>query len=137
MLFVHKNNTDIKGETEEEIIKSLEGKTVSVQSGVSMYEKLRIYKEINLVTELNDIISLKNLNEEKVDAVPVDKFFGLYCAKKYNLSIKVAFSLSEEPYQTGVYKNIDPNIITQYNEALERIKNNGTFDEVFKKWFGN
>ena len=47
----------------------------------------------------------------------------------------VAKIKTDEKYGIGVHKDNDE-LLTEINEALTEIKDDGTYDEIFMKWFG-
>lgn len=128
-IMVNKDNENIKG------IDDLKGKKVSVQVGTKSAKYLEEkYKDIILIkVETNNEMFLE-LETGKVDAVVT----GLPAAKTYarvKNSVKVLpDTLTEEFYGYGVRKD-DKELTQAINEALKKLKDNGTYDQIVKKWF--
>ena len=62
---------------------------------------------------------------------------AIYQAKNENLEIKfVGVPIFSMEVSLGFYKGLDPEIVDRYNAALKSIQENGTFDRIYKKWFG-
>ena len=59
------------------------------------------------------------------------------CASKPTAKVKVIdINLTEEEYAFGVDKD-QPELLTKVNEFIEKIKKDGTFDEICDKYFGD
>ena len=128
-IMVKNDNTSIKG------VEDLKGKKVSVQIGTKSAKYLEEkYKDIVLVkVETNNDMFLE-LETGKVDAVVT----GLPAAKTYAKSkgtVKVLpGTLTEEFYGYGLRKD-DAELVKAVNGALQKVKANGTYDQLVKKWF--
>lgn len=128
-IMVKKDNNSIKG------IDDLKGKKVSVQVGTKSTKYLEEnYKDITLVkVETNNEMFLE-LETGKVDAVVT----GLPAAKTYAKekgTVKVLpETLTQEFYGYGLRKD-DAELAAAVNGALKKLKENGTYDQIAKKWF--
>lgn len=128
-IMVKKDNNSIKG------IDDLKGKKVSVQVGTKSTKYLEEnYKDITLVkVETNNEMFLE-LETGKVDAVVT----GLPAAKTYAKekgTVKVLpETLTQEFYGYGLRKG-DAELAAAVNGALKKLKENGTYDQIAKKWF--
>jgi len=136
MIFVHKDTTDIGGDTPDECIQSLYGKRVGVQARGFEYNLLRDHKEIQLIEYETGSVAIQKLAEKAVDAKIEILQPALYQAKTENLQIKaVGVPLMSVQGTLGFNKGIDPEIIECYNTALNTIQSNGVYDKIYKKWF--
>jgi len=128
-IMVKKDNDTIKG------IDDLKGKKVSVQIGTKSATYLEDkYKEITLVkVETNNAMFLE-LETGKVQGVVT----GLPAAKIYAKTtgnVKVLpETLTQEFYGYGLRKD-DEELAKAINAALKKLKDNGTYDQLVKKWF--
>ena len=128
-IMVKKDNDAVKG------ISDLKGKKVSVQVGTKSAKYLEEkYPDISLVkVETNNEMFLE-LETGKVDAVVT----GLPAAKTYAKtagSVKVLpETITEEFYGYGLRKD-DAELTAAINTALKTLKDNGTYDQIAKKWF--
>lgn len=129
-IMVKKDNTDIKG------VKDLNGKKVSVQIGTKSAKYLEEpqYKEIKLVKVETNNDMFMELETGKVNAVVT----GLPAAKTYAKekgTVKVLpDTLTEEFYGYGIRKE-DADLVKAVNEALKKLKADGTYGKLVKKWF--
>jgi polar amino acid transport system substrate-binding protein len=129
-IMVKKDNQSIKG------IKDLNGKKVAVQIGTKSAKYLEEpqFKDIKLVKVETNNDMFMEMETGKVDAVVT----GLPAAKTYAKekgSVTVLpDTLTEEFYGYGIRKD-DQELIKAVNEALKKIKSDGTYDKLVKKWF--
>ncbi|MFW5799257.1 MAG: substrate-binding periplasmic protein [Spirochaetota bacterium] len=136
VIFTHKDNEDIDGNTKKETIESLFGKDVIITQGYASIEILRPYNEINLITTPYDKECFNKVANKEVDATPNDKLVGLYHTKKHNLPLKtVGKPIEATPYATAITKHLGEDFVKEYNKALKTIKDNGIFDKIYNKWF--
>ena len=128
-IMVKNSNTSVKG------INDLKGKKVSVQIGTKSAKYLEEkYKDIILVkVETNNDMFLE-LETGKVDAVVT----GLPAAKTYAKAkgtvTVLPDTLTEEFYGYGLRKE-DEELTKAVNTALKKVKDNGTYAQIVKKWF--
>jgi polar amino acid transport system substrate-binding protein len=128
-IMVKKDDSNIKG------VNDLKGKKVSVQVGTKSAKYLEEkYPDVTLVkVETNNEMFLE-LETGKVDAVVT----GLPAAKTYAKekgTVKVLNdTLTEEFYGYGLRKD-DEELTKAINDALKRVKDNGTYAKIEKKWF--
>ena len=129
-IMVKKDNADIKS------VKDLNGKKVSVQIGTKSAKYLEepAFKEIKLVKVETNNDMFMELETGKVNAVVT----GLPAAKTYAKekgTVKVLpETLTQEFYGYGIRKE-DTDLVKAVNEALKKLKTDGTYDKLVKKWF--
>lgn len=74
----------------------------------------------------------------KVDAFVGDKLTGLYTIQKWkqdNFIKIVGEPINERVYSVTVREE-DRELVKLFNKGLQAIKANGTYDKIYKKWFG-
>ena len=129
-IMLKKDNASIQG------VKDLNGKKVAVQIGTKSAKYLEEpqFKEIKLVKVETNNDMFMELETGKVDAVVT----GLPAAKTYSKekgTTKVlSATLTEEYYGYGMRKD-DQDLVKAVNEALKKVKADGTYDKLVKKWF--
>ncbi len=136
VIVVRANDNRIHG------VKDLEGKVVGVQLGTTgdffaekllkegIHFTLKKYK-----TTPDALLDLKNGN---LDAVIIDNGIALWMAKKCPEDYKVITgnkSLTHEEYGIAVAKD-NPGLLKAINKALKEIKEDGTYQKIYEKWFG-
>lgn len=135
--FVREENREIKGETREDIIKSLYGKKVGVQTQGHIYQVLRDYKEIELVEYETTTKALEDLDAGLLDAVPDVKRIGEYYRNLKEWNIKpVGEPIINHEICTSFSKSLDPSFVEKYDEALKKLIDNGQVRILWESYFG-
>ncbi|MEI0565582.1 basic amino acid ABC transporter substrate-binding protein [Brachyspira pulli] len=132
-ILVHKDNKDIYG------FDSLQGKNVGVVLGYTGDLTVSEMSNVNVQRYGATSEAVIALKSKKVDAVVLDS----EPAKQYfnqnddlKLVISLTDSVSSEEYAIAMRKE-DTELLTQVNEALKTIKENGTYDALISKYFAN
>ena len=121
----------------------LAGKTLSVQKESSALEA--VLKEEALAASLKDgkpvefdtnIDCFMDLEAGRSDAIVCDEVLARYVmkqrgAEKYRV---LEDNFGEEEYGIGVRKS-DTELLNQLNTALEECMKDGSYNELYKKWF--
>lgn len=116
-------------------LSDLNGKTVSVQVGTKSVNYLKNnYPQINL-TEVEKNQQMFNLVEiGRTDAAVTGKPAAkLYAQSRGDMHV-LDEQLTTENYGIAVRKDL-PELTKSLNEALETLKQNGTYDALVTKWF--
>ena len=136
MFFKNANRDDIK-------INSLEDaknvNSIVVAQKTIAHEKLIEYNFKNL--EINSLAnySLKKLQENKVDLYPVEYHAFMYKLKEMKLEKKIVPVQMKKPiYESQLYiafnKETDDNIIKKWQKTLDEIKDDGTYENILKRY---
>lgn len=132
LVMVKENNNDVKSAAD------LNGKVVAVKSGTGSVD----YAKANIKTkDLRQFPNIDNAYMElatgRADAVLHDTPNILYFIQTAgNGKFKaVGDSLEAQQYGIAMPKGSDE-LRLKINEALKTIKANGTYNEIYKKWFG-
>jgi glutamine transport system substrate-binding protein len=132
---VHKDNQDIQGTDD------LKGKKLAAQNGTIGAAYCDEVKNADAATETRifDDIGLAFMELEKggVDAVVNDHPVTAYYLKTAtDTSIKMVGDIfsAEDQYGIAVKKG-NTELLNALNEGLIKIKENGTYDEIYSKWF--
>jgi len=132
VIYVHKSNNGIKSTDD------LKGKNVGVIASSTHEETaLKYISEDTLATYSSDIIALQDLaaGTGRLDAAIVDKFVG-HLQIEDGMKIKpVGDRLFDENIGAGVKKG-NKQLLDEINRALAAVIENGTYDEISNKWFG-
>ncbi|MBP6062573.1 MAG: amino acid ABC transporter substrate-binding protein [Fusobacteriaceae bacterium] len=136
-----------RGESEIKTPSDLKGKVVGLQMGSSSYfalEKNRIFKEIKEVKNYPENVSaLLDLKAGRVDAVIVDSMVGNYyitkenekSAKKIYKTLETPITVEPEYIGVGIRKS-DIDLKERIDKEIKNMKEDGTYDVIYKKWFG-
>lgn len=131
-IFVLSDNDDIKS------FKDLNGKRIAIQSGdaaISTLYSLTHYKSV--FTE-NQEEAIHQLMGGRADAFIGNTLTGVYLIDKMGIRdhIKiVGESLNVTKYSMAV-KEGNSKLLDIINKGINEIKRNGTYDNIYRKWFG-
>lgn len=131
VMMVKKGNTAIKSPED------LKDKKVTVQVGTKSVNFLRDnFPSVQLVeVEKND--QMFNLVEVgRADAAVTGKPAAYQYARTRGTLSVIPTQLTTEAYGMAVRKDL-PEVTKALNEALRKLKGDGTYDAIVKKWFSN
>lgn len=133
---------------ENEPIEELEdliGMSISTQSSSTALQIMEDGWPSEIYNGLGDLVLYPNYNNSfldldagRVDAVVVGGVYGHYVVnlrgeEKYNV---YSDTTAVEPMAVGFRKS-DTELSNEINTALEDMKNDGTYEEIYSKWFGS
>jgi ABC-type amino acid transport substrate-binding protein len=128
-ILIKKSNTQINSP------ENLSDKKVGTQVGTtSTQEALKYASNIKFITYNKNEDAIKDLEDEILDAVILDYEVANQITKNNNELKTVGNLLSEEYYGIAMNReNIE--LMQKINEILEEMQEDGTIDELKKKWF--
>ncbi len=130
IIAVQAKNNDIKS------FDDLKGKKIAVQSGTTGALQAEKVPGGKLTYFTNTDQALMELKNGAVDAVINDFPVSAYFVKQGNSDVKlVGDILSAEEYGIAVPKD-KAEVLENLNTALKKLKENGKYAEIYKKWFG-
>ena len=127
------DNDDIKG------LEDLDGKTVATRLGTTSGAYLREHvpgAKINEYEQMDQVyLAVEN---GSADAVMYDlPNIEYYISTSGDGSLKVVGELYQaEDYGIGITKG-NEDLVAAINDALATLRENGTYDEIYNKWFGD
>jgi polar amino acid transport system substrate-binding protein len=117
----------------------LKGEAVGVQidtTGQYKAEEIQKAGGLKEVQKFDTILlAFEALEQGKVDAVVNDYPVNLYMSQKRGKTEVVQKIKTNEQYGIGVRKD-NADLLKKVNDALAEVKSDGTYDKIFKKWFG-
>lgn len=128
----------VEKESDIENLKDIKNKTVLVQEGDVMHDYL-IHHNIpcNIETAENQLVALERLDKENFDVALAAKMQGEYFINKYNLdNIKPTGKSFHELKYCYATSPVNGEIISEINQGITRLKENGTYEDIYSKWFG-
>ena len=115
----------------------LVGKKVAVQKGSYYEEMLKENEQITILPAESEIDALDALDNNMVDAFVGPTSVAKYIIKKNSYDDIIS---ADEPLQTSyMYFAVDKGddeLLEFINEGMQLLIDNGTYDEIRKKWFG-
>lgn len=131
-IIVKKDNTTINQFTD------LVGKRVAVQIGTTSAKEVRKIEGV-IVTEFNSSAdTFMELKAGGVDAVVNDRPVNDYYIAKSGVTDvrRLDELLTSEDYGIAMSKK-NPALVKDVNAALKKLHENGEYDKIYKKWFGD
>lgn len=126
---IKEQNENIKG------FEDLKGKRIAVQIGTTSAKEAAKIPDAKISTFDNTILSLQELANGNVDAVMNDEPVILFAVRKSNLQgLKVVGNKLTEEYYGIAFPKGSPNV-EKVNKGLGLIIANGTYKEIYQKWF--
>jgi PAS domain S-box-containing protein len=132
VIWVRKDTTYVTG------LNDLKYRKVAVQAGDVNEELLKTAHHMRLVRTESQEEGLKKLIDGEVDALLGSKLINTYFLQKNDLSDRVKIvgeTLHTTEYGMATLKGNDE-VLNLLNNGLEKIKENGTYDKIHNKWFG-
>lgn len=129
-LFIKKSdNTDIKSKSD------LKGKKIGVQLGTVQEIAAREIKESKTVPTKDIFNSIMALKNGKIDVVLVDTSIGYgYLNKNSDLVEFLKEPDGSEGFSIAFDKNKHTDLINKINQEVEKMKQDGTYDKLLKKY---
>lgn len=133
---------------EEDAIESLEdliGKTITTQSSSTALQIMEAEWPEEVLDGIGELVLYPNYNNSfldldagRVDAVVVGGVYGNYVVnlrgeEQYNVFLDES---AVEPMAIGLRKS-DTNLVDDINATLAELKTDGTYDDIYRKWFGS
>lgn len=131
----------VLADSEVELKTDLTGKNVAVQAESSALDAINAEPEF--VESVNELVEFSTNNEAFIDlevgrsdALVVDEVLARFYMKqkgqeKYRV---LEEDFGDEKYAVGLRKD-DAELLEKLNAALKDMKNDGTYDDIYAKWF--
>lgn len=126
---------------EEEIVNitnadDLQGKSIGTQIGTTGYILANDIKEAKVEKYKDGSSAVKALEEKKIDAVIIDELTAKELINNsQNLKI-LSDPFNEEEYAIA-YKKGNTELGEKLDSAIDKLKSDGTLDDISKHWIGN
>lgn len=116
-------------------VADLDGKTVGVQQGTTGEEYVEEETDAGEVrTYPQGPDTIPALKAGTVDAVMIDRPVAEEAVEKGS-GIEISASAPTEEEYGYVVQQGDEELLTELNEALQEVKDDGTYTRIFRKWF--
>lgn len=124
-------------ETSISSLNDLKGKRIAVQVATTSEAVARTIEDAEVNCFESFDTTFMELNNHRVDAIIVDEPVAMYYqAKSSDAFAIVGTAIEKEPVGIALRKGSD-SLREAMEEALEDMKADGTYDEIFANWFGD
>lgn len=131
-VFTFRNREDING------LQDLSGKIVAIQKNDVAIKDLKSKLDTVIIYTENQEQAMEKLLNKEVDAYIGNTLTGVFLIDKFSAKNKIELVgdiLNPTKYSIAVQKG-DIQTISTINRGLDKIKRNGTYEKIYKKWFG-
>lgn len=131
--------TVVQAENEDiAMMNDISGKTVATRTGSTSYDYLiENYPDAEVIPFEGIVEAYMELRSGRVDAVVYDSPNAQYYAnEKSEGSLKVVGDIAEAQ-QYGIAFKQGSELVQPFNEALAKFIKDGTYDDIYEKWFGD
>ncbi|MFJ7969777.1 transporter substrate-binding domain-containing protein [Psychrobacillus sp. NPDC096389] len=117
-------------------LEDIKGKKVGVGGGTTFEEVANSVDgaEVKLYKSVSDY--LEDLKNERLDVIINDQLLISYNIKENNLPIKIASDIVNKDEIGMAINKGNEDFVKKVNTALSDMKADGTYNEIYKKWFG-
>lgn len=117
-------------------VEDLPGKRIAVKRGTTSADMVKKMKGVILKETNSAADALQELDKGLVEAVVNDKpVNAYYIAKNGYLNVRMLDELIE-PQDFGIaIKKGNSDLLDKVNQSLTKLRGNGSFDTIYKKWF--
>lgn len=132
-IFVMENNYEIDS------YETLRGNTVAIQEGDIAINNLKGMENVNIVSTKDQEEAFKKLIDGEVDAIICNTLTGVNYLDKLKVRNRIKpvdMPLNYTAYSMVVKKG-NSKVLGLLNKGLKEIQKNGTYEMVYRKWFGN
>jgi polar amino acid transport system substrate-binding protein len=113
----------------------LNGKNAGVQIGTTGELEAKKITGLNVKTYDDIMMAFEDLKAGRIDVVIADSYL-VYAYAKLNTDFEVGFVIVTNEQLGMAFAKDTPDLVKAVNGALKAVKDNGKYDEIFKKWFG-
>lgn len=117
-------------------LEDLKGKKVGVGGGTTFETTVKEVKgaDVKLYKGVNEYI--EDLINGRLDVIMNDQLLMGYNIKEKKLPIQITSDVLNEDSIGMAVKKGNSDFVKEVNDALDEIKKDGTYQSIFKKWFG-
>lgn len=118
-------------------LEDIKGKKVGVGGGTTFEEVANSVEgaDVKLYKAVSDYI--QDLTNERLDVIINDQLLISYNIKENKLPIKIASDIVNKDEIGMAVNKGNEDFIKKVNTALKEMKEDGTYNEIYKKWFGS
>lgn len=118
------------------VLEDIKGKNVGVGGGTTFEEVAKSVDGANvkLYKSVNDYIT--DLMNNRLDVIINDQLLMSFNIKERDLPIKITSDILNKDEIGMAIKKDNEDFVKKVNSTLAKMKEDGTYNEIYKKWFG-
>ncbi|MEK4029083.1 MULTISPECIES: transporter substrate-binding domain-containing protein [Bacillaceae] len=130
VLITRKDTSNIKK------LEDIKGKEVGVGGGTTFEEVAKSVDGANvkLYKAVNDYV--QDLVNKRLDVIINDQLLMSYNIKENNLPLQISSDILNKDEIGMAVKKGNEDFLEEVNKSLAEMKEDGTYNEIYKKWFG-
>ncbi|MFD1928058.1 transporter substrate-binding domain-containing protein [Sporosarcina siberiensis] len=130
VLITREDNTDITK------LEDIKGKKVGVGGGTTFEEVAKSVEgaDVKLYKAMSDYV--QDLANKRLDVIINDQLLISYNIKEQSLPLKIASEIVNVDEIGMAINKGNEDFVIKMNETLSEMKEDGTYKEIYKKWFG-
>jgi polar amino acid transport system substrate-binding protein len=113
----------------------LNGKKAGAQIGTTGELAAKEIEGLEVQTYDDILLAFEDLKAGRIDVVVADSYVG-YAYAKNNEGLTVGFVISTDEELGIAFAKDTPVLLAAVNSALKSIKEDGTYEKIYDKWFG-
>ncbi|MBH1942324.1 ABC transporter substrate-binding protein [Mobilitalea sibirica] len=118
-------------------IEDLDNGKVGVVTGTTFHEYLEGLDNIDEILQFeSDVDNMKSVEQGRIDGLVTGKFVGLMGPEKYGVEIEPVGSLLYAEDIAIAIRKEDTKLLEEVNKALKAIIEDGTYEEISNRYFG-
>ncbi len=113
----------------------LQGKVIGAQLGTTFEEFAKQFAAREIKTYQTNPDAVQDLMMGRIDAWITDQFTAIEAIQSRNLNLQISSLLNTERIGMAVAKG-NSLLLAALNQALDKIQENGVYEQISYKWFG-
>lgn len=119
------------------MLDDIKGKKVGVGGGTTFEEVARSVEGANVTLYKTVTDYIQDLMNGRLDVIINDQLLMSYNIKEEGLPLKISSDILNKDEIAMAVKKGNDDFVKKLNEALSDMMADGTYDEIYKKWFGS
>lgn len=125
----------VREDSDIDSTEKLNGKIAGCQIGTTGELEAREIEGLEVNTYDDILLAFEDLKAGRIDTVVSDSYMG-FAYVKNNEGLKTGLVVETDEQLGIAFSKDTPELREAVNEALQEIMDDGTYDEIFEKWFG-
>ncbi len=125
----------VKEDSDIDSVEKLNGKIAGAQIGTTGEIAAKEIEGLEVNTYDDILLAFEDLKAGRIDTVASDSYMGLDYVKN-NKGLKIGVTVVTDEELGIAFAQDTPELVKAVNDALTEIIDDGTYDDIYAKWFG-